>query len=107
MSKHTPEPWTEDQHRRAFQEDNRLILASCRLISDEDYSRAVACVNGCKGIDPAAVPDLLEACKNLLPFVERWIASARVPGSDTSEWADERAVRMARAAIAKAEGDAK
>lgn len=67
-AKHEPEPW---------------ILGGCSgravttpsgyagdgFIADVDTlanaARIVACVNGCKGINPEAVGDLLEACKSV------------------------------------------
>jgi len=36
--------------------------------SKDDADRAVACVNGCKGINPAAVGDLLEALRALYSY---------------------------------------
>jgi hypothetical protein len=97
MSKHTPEPWAEDQHNRAFIATGGYVTCVHRFISDEDYARAVACVNGCKGIDPAAVPDLLAACKAAL--ADRF-------GSDDPCVDLDPITNQLRDAIAKAEGGA-
>jgi hypothetical protein len=52
LGTHTPEPW---EYRLAYD-------------TDADHRRAVACVNGCKGVvDPeTAIPELLAALKGLL-----------------------------------------
>jgi len=77
-AKHTPEPW------KTYQEDSDSV----HVLSD-DYGRIVtlhrapydptdvaanakhivSCVNNCQGINPEAVPDLLEVLKRIMPYL--------------------------------------
>lgn len=73
MSKHTPEPWTAgDRTIYGSGGDTRMTVAhtNCAgsLTMEEDRANAariVACVNGCAGINPDAVPDLLKALEDI------------------------------------------
>jgi len=73
-------------------------------LADESghLARAIACVNACAGMeDPAAVPDLLAACRVFLRLVD----IPPEPNETECERAGrEAAVELARAAIEKAEG---
>ena len=99
-TKHTPEPWYT-RHGQISSETSMhgCTIANCnstaRGISDEEAkanaARIVACVNGCKGINPDAVPDLLHACEVALAAMET--------GPGTAEEA-----AIIRAALAKANG---
>ena len=116
MNKHTPGPWTYHHEPslnryavRAEPFGTETILSISywsrtpiwdRERAEADASRIVSCVNACDGINPEAVPDLLAACKAV---DDAWT------GGENGDWrgALDRALGMARAAIAKAEGGAK
>lgn len=75
MSNHTPEPWYYDEGQLYSR------LEGCVDINEpRNLDRAVACVNACAGINPEAVPDVVEALRELL---RRYIAIAR---SDAANW---------------------
>ena len=67
MSKHTPEPeplWEvvgEGRISTGYVDDIIEVRAGAR--TDSIARMIVACVNACRGVNPEAVPDLLEACK--------------------------------------------
>jgi len=61
--------------------------------------RIVACVNACEGINPEAVPDLLEACRKL-------IEANSIHAHEIDEDILALAVDMAEAALAKAKEEA-
>lgn len=66
---HTPEPWNYEKRLRlvnAERFDKHTLIAEIHSTT-ADGERIVACVNACQGINPEAVPDLLEACKAALP----------------------------------------
>jgi hypothetical protein len=110
--KHTPEPWA------AFLTDSRIW---CLMDSDgqpiayasggmnplrglgqdgENMRKAATCVNACKGINPEAVPEMLESLKEMLRHYERVREAEGYPEGDSLS------MKNARAAIAKAEGGA-
>ncbi len=66
------------------------------LDREDDAVRAVACVNACAGINPEAVPDVLEALRAARNWFE---ASKTTPFVGTME-----TIEAIRAALAKAEG---
>ena len=78
--KHTPEPW-ENKTPGKYKAGN--IYAEGEYIcttsgnAQANAERIVACVNACEGINPEAVPDLLEALKGIRAKVE-WATKARV-----------------------------
>jgi hypothetical protein len=37
----------------------------CKVVDEADGDRIVACVNACKGINPEAVPEMLEALRGI------------------------------------------
>lgn len=106
-TKHTPEPWEEyagnirtveanekygDGYRAEFR--RRPIADVVNIRGQEEVNKAnaqriVACVNACKGINPEAVPELLEALELFL--------SCKITNEQQNE-----AARIARAALAKA-----
>jgi hypothetical protein len=61
----------------------------------------VACVNACEGINPKAVPDLLEACKLLLEDCEMALANEW----DRSDAGFEDSSLVLRSALIKALGE--
>lgn len=81
---HTPEPWTQgkDINRYTIYGTDASILASTRYRTgfypdtsaecEADAARIVACVNGCAGINPEAVPPMLAALADpcMLPALE-------------------------------------
>ncbi len=111
MSKHTPEPWIISPgacQNCLVTED--AVIAHFVSIGERGWETAIAnahrawaCVNACKGIDPAAVPDLLAALKAA-------VAAGMVPQLDSlptnTKTAVGDAAKMIYAAIAKAEGGA-
>jgi hypothetical protein len=116
-AKHTPEPWNisktmmpEDcrgDWRIADQYDNDLADVFCEATSENGYTdetnaanaeRIVACVNGCRGIDPAAVRDMLNALR------EGVCQYTLLQEADLLGTGDVEALDMMRAALAKAEG---
>ena len=105
-AKHRPEPWMFDgfQRIRAVNgkqdgtEDIAHIYSSWSASRYDagDYANAnriVACVNGCEGINPEAVKDLLAALEGMLHI---W----RDVGGDQGNYY----VEQSEAAIAKAKG---
>lgn len=114
--KHTPEPWRVGRHAVVA---DVPVVGGCSGTDDVDYygghlvcetvteanaERIIACVNACKGINPEAVPDLLEACE-ALPL-DKFRDGEPPDAADFKDNADAflRAMRLARVAIAKATG---
>jgi len=82
--KWTPEPWVAEPIRdgqfyavrgSATPHKHQVCRVSpgicgcsggARLHGPANAARIVACVNGCEGVNPAAVPDLLAACRAAL-----------------------------------------
>ncbi len=69
QAKHTPGPLSFKKtithsgvYREIWAESEGRKVAG-HIYTDEDAERIVACWNACAGINPKAVPDLLEACK--------------------------------------------
>ena len=63
-TKHTPEPWNETTHHiQPGSKDNKLL-------SPEDYKRAMECVNAMEGIhDPQMY---INVCKDLHDKLQNW-----------------------------------
>lgn len=98
--KHTPEPWV--LYGRFIYEDTLLMGRATvaetfgdGISAPANAARIVACVNGCKGINPEAVQDLLAALKAM----EEW--AQQIEDEDSRVPVHYRLA--ARAAIAKAE----
>jgi hypothetical protein len=73
---HTREPWSTEFGEGWYKGTRFIVNADTAIMSDSDVSlpaavkqanaeRIVACVNGCTGINPEAVPNLLRALENL------------------------------------------
>ena len=66
MTKHTPEPWLMAAPPSTG-EHTEMVDQACNEIATfkrpADLKRARQCVNACAGINPEAVPDLVEAAK--------------------------------------------
>ena len=72
MNRHTPEPWgvwlNPDGCNRGMITDDALARHIVYVVGNTHEAKAngrriVACVNACAGINPEAVPKLLEALK--------------------------------------------
>ena len=91
---HTPEPWV---YRETYNGDivhyvgtGTTYRTVASYVDPPDAARIVACVNGCRGINPEAVRELLEACEAAVNAFE-----IEVPTGNE-------VVAQLRAAIAKA-----
>ena len=94
--KHTPEPWKAvGQDIRDGNEDNIVTVpyGDDPEQAEANARRIVSCVNACEGINPDAVPELLEALHNLL-------INATPYASDDGIWPV--ILKQAKVAIAKA-----
>lgn len=115
-AKHTPEPWSFDLenigidnnpgfglladglplnitvHSRSL--DKWPNTADCTEQATANAKRVVACVNACEGINPEAVPELLEAAERMIGFICHRLPAAM--------WQNEPWLQPARAALAKA-----
>lgn len=67
--------------------------------AEDNAARIVACVNGCEGINPEAVKDLLAACETLFAADHHDHFAARMSDSEM------KAIDAMKAAIAKAKGE--
>jgi hypothetical protein len=76
-----------------------LVMDDHQIKNAANAARLVACWNACEGINPEAVPELLEACKALLSFAESVRPGGAVLRTDPD-------LPAARAAVARAEGGA-
>ena len=106
--KHTPAPWhLVGQDIRDAEEDNIVTVpfGDDPERAEANALRIVSCVNGCEGINPDAVPELLVALKDLM---ERLPAILSVVGSNARLFVTDRPMTelmdQAVAALAKAEG---
>lgn len=97
-SKHTPRPWwvdSDDSNGQAVVRSDHYEVATCWhhcVMSIEAEMRANALLI-------AAAPDMLEALKGVLPYMEQ-SENAGLIGHEGCHWP----VELVRAAIAKAEG---
>lgn len=69
MSKHPPEQWRMTHATKGVAkivDDKDYVLAVFQDDNDEHLARIVACVNACVGINPEAVPDLLDLLRAIL-----------------------------------------
>ena len=126
--KHTLEPWYETDGAISAKwetgEEVQVALISgsrwsqpdegknkrMREESKANLSRIIACVNGCKDINPDAVSDLLEASRQAASEIDRlfaWLIMSDktfFPSKSGKPW---NALLALNAAIAKAEGKEK
>jgi hypothetical protein len=63
--------------------------------SEDDRNKAVACVNACRGLNPAAVPELVDMIEGLLPFA---ILAQDKPDTDAHA---KLAIKMAKELLAR------
>lgn len=111
-SKHTPGPWSVDDDPRhglntlILDRRNDIVASTAdSCMTDSDLAIAGSeCEANARLI--AAAPDLLAACEAMLPHLEAMIERANPAHEDTGHYSDQTAVRLARAAIAKARGGA-
>ena len=70
MSEHTKEPWVTGKWgdgssgyglTNVIAPDSEVIIATD--VIEGEATRIIACVNACAGINPEAVPDMVEALK--------------------------------------------
>ena len=105
---HAPGPWTVgepdgwdlDEAAIYDRDDDRLTVAEREeggVMAIADAKRAVACVNACAGINPEAVPEMLE----VLRAVQRSERAVR-SGGNICPLLDRETDLMVNAAIAKA-----
>lgn len=103
-TKHTPEPWIACDiadilglNAGHFEIYNKPFGAGIVgwAVTKEDAARIASCVNACKGINPEAVPELLEALREC----ERELS---VVWSRLGQVNENRHAIKARAALAKA-----
>ena len=111
-AKHTPEPWERNGKRieriylgMKVSEQVELIARVYGEDSEANARRIVACVNACAGINPKAVPELVEA----LEAAELWIEETlpvleSMAGGETE--GGHGLLESIRAALAKARGEA-
>jgi hypothetical protein len=110
---HTPEPWLPKAPSkvsglasaglwRIVNQDGETIAKISQSATEEqdaaDAARIVACVNACAGINPEAVPDMLDALRAIAA------ACSAGPNLEGKRSYDE---QVASAAIAKATGGGK
>ncbi|KKK72907.1 hypothetical protein LCGC14_2899170 [marine sediment metagenome] len=119
--KHTLEPWYETDGAISAKwetgEEVQVALMSgsrwsqpdesknkrMREESKANLSRVIACVNGCKNINPGAVSELLEALKELEALRKMPHPSGDLDAAVAYRQRERDAVALSKAAIAKAE----
>ena len=122
QASHTPGPWMPDEssgicnvtgsHGRSIcstggYQNNAEDVRNVRAENEANAARIVACVNACEGINPEAVPDMLAALEgtvDCLEYIQRLEKETIAPilgWGVRASW-----IHAARAAIAKARGDA-
>ena len=117
--RHTREPWfisqvvTKSDGLRMFHLDSETdgpvgyfdTLCSIDEGDELDANRIVACVNACAGLDPEAIPAMVEALERFVGWSGR---TGAIHSDDPSEldalkeWCED--MGKARAALAKAKG---
>ncbi len=100
MSAHAPAPWTWDVFA-LVDARGRVVAEAAQLGIDSPYSVFVE--NDADRALIVAAPDLLDALKYALPYIEACVPSPR-NGVNADYSPDVNCVARARAAIAKAEG---
>lgn len=109
MSKHTPEPWTGPFYRSDVGPDDEYFIdywgvdGVGKFDNEVDAQRAMACVNACAGINPEAVPDVVEALRILLRYEGIVVEYMGGMGNMDSERNTQQQFTAARAALAKLE----
>lgn len=62
--KHTKEPWRQGKRPRddmLFQSGDESQTPIAVFFLDQDRDRTAACVNACAGLNPGAIPEVVEA----------------------------------------------
>ena len=111
MTKHTPGTW------KIKRQPNKLFsiygnagnaagtpLLVAQGLREANASRIAACVNACEGINPEAVPELLEALKELEALRKMPHPSGDLNAAVAYRQRERDAVVLSKVAIAKAEG---
>ena len=104
-TEHTPEPWYsklsagDHQGLVISETDGQSIAVTYQ--GEADAARIVSCVNACAGLNPEAVPLLLDALKAAKKLLELTYGDSSMLGS---QYAEETANEI-EAAIAAANGD--
>lgn len=107
-TQHTPGPWktrrfddeAEGRHNFTVQAALCEVARMSQVdehIAEANARRIVACVNACEGINPEAVPELLEALGLLLDGAEQAVKAGLIQPQVNG------GIVLARAAIAKAQ----
>lgn len=102
--KHTPGPWVYARTYAANQSRWYIITNAkgygpiFEVGGKDNAERIISCVNNCKGINPEAVPLMLEACKWLIKEYQE--SGDMVMGSKLTN----KGFLLAEKAITKAEG---
>lgn len=104
MSNHTPEPWCKLNDCGTVKiwgprGDCVAVNIGCSCDNEANADRIISCVNACAGINPEAVPDVVEALRVLLEGYERLLAQSVL---DVNPGANRYSI-AARAALAKLE----
>lgn len=73
-NRHTPGPYFHPPCSGIVTTRDGGMVADCRMSHDRsvayaDADRIAACLNACDGINPEAVPELVEACGDLIEYV--------------------------------------
>ena len=130
MSTHTPEPWYQDgrgprssgripifaptigglgqKSSVSIASASQLGMAGSPGAQQANADRIIACVNACAGINPEAVPELLEALEMAMPYLERAPKFYKFQRAGREFWPNREEAEgcffKALAAIAKARG---
>ena len=119
-TKHTSGPWQVAYYaggdgnggyassHYTIQKGEKKIVKTINAVATEadeaNAARIASCVNACEGINPDAVPDMLEALKELLAMGQDGIIQRNETGKPT--WSILDAIKtITQAAISKAEGN--
>lgn len=73
------EPWKHSRDDETIIDCNGDMVADSMYFLDPRFHHIVACVNACEGINPAAVPYLLAACKAAFESLQGWHAACMDP----------------------------
>ena len=99
MSKHTPEPWaveTELNHHIVSSDGKYIVFFGWEQFPENyeaNRARIIACVNALAGLNPEAVPNVVEALREAINWAEGYAQGGVIP-----EY-----LKAARAALAKLE----
>lgn len=105
-TEHTSGPWKFDDELFIFDSRENNMIAEMRGYGakypmEANAQRIIDCVNACEGINPQAVPDMLEALKNAYAILD---ILKETPELFTEEMRHENCLLLMKQAIAKATG---